>query len=149
MITPTLRKSQLSPIARITLKSVFQSNEKFARLRRSQEEEIKLPKMKKNFTVSPHKNQDRSLKLGIYKKPLKVVNPGFENIDRYLDSVLGEYNLNQKDLRDTIYFLNKNKRKNAFDKFFGPKGAEEERKLVDYVDNCDKFSDYKTIKIYD
>jgi hypothetical protein len=104
--------------------------------------------MKKNFTVSPHKSQDRQSKLSICKKPLQLPNPGFDNIDRYLDKVLGHYDLNQRDLRDTIYFLNKNKRKNVFDKFFGPKGQEEERKLVNYVENCEKLEEiYDEIEI--
>jgi hypothetical protein len=139
MLNPSYKRSHHSPIPRITLLSLIETNEKLSKAFNNFDKVSPL----RNFSPTFSRNWSINSKKSFNKNPVckiksnQAETPKGNTIDEYLSKVLQEFQIKNFDLDQEKLYMRKKTKKNAFDKFFGENGTEEEKKLIDYVRVCE------------
>ena len=139
MLNPSYKRTHNSPIAKITLLSFLDSSQKISSAMSNYDKVSPIrnfsPTFSRNWSINSKKSVSKPRANRLITN--KVGSPTSNTIDNYLTQVLQEFQIKNVDLDDSKLYFRKRHKKNAFDKFFGKNGNEEERKLVDYVRICE------------
>lgn len=98
------------------------------------------PTFKRNWTISPTKNKEKHPSR--IKKLIQKENSesgDWSAVDQYISKVLEEFKLKEVEDTEKHLYIKKPNGENAFDRYLGMNGAEEERQLLEYLRNCDMY----------
>jgi hypothetical protein len=145
MLNMTYRPTHNSPIPKITLLNFAAHSSRlsktFDKYDKVKETHAFSPTFKRNWTISPAKHWKHKKIYEIHRKEKTFsLTENSETVDNYIAKVIKEFNLADFSAKERENFRERS-RKNAFDKFFGENGEEEERKLAHYLRNCDLYED--------
>lgn len=145
----SFKKSHESQIAKITLLNFAGKSRKIGGLLGNYDKSLEKkreiysfsPTFRRNWTLSPKKSPKKNrISYKLYEKTPEIENFENESIDKYLKSVLKEYELDEIEKNEQFSIRTQVCEKNVFDRFFGENGAVEEERLENYVKNCNLYN---------
>ena len=151
MLNSSYKKSHISAIPKITLLSLAEKSSKLNKMMSQYDKTMTnrsiSPQFRRNWTISPKKFSKKASPISLSSSPIKFESFSIEGqaIDQYISTVLKEYQLEDIEKNEKYSKIRKfhhSNKNNVFDKYFDANGAEEEKKLIKYIENCKEFESF-------